>query len=70
MSAFMWSLMLISSVKAYEYGNIVVVATLFTLTGILNAFVEFVMNKNVKELVKKIIIFIFLVIGVLLVRVF
>lgn len=70
LSSFLWTIMLISSVKAYEYGNIVVVATLFTLTAILNAFVEFIINKNTNELLKKIIIFIFLVIGVLLVRVF
>ena len=69
-SSFMWTLMLISSVKAYEYGNVVVVAPLFTLTSILNALVEFIINKDTKELIKKIIIFIFLVIGVLLVKVF
>lgn len=69
-SSFMWTLMLISSVKAYEYGNVVVVASLFTLTSILNALVEFIINKETKELLKKIIIFIFLVIGVLLVKVF
>ena len=69
-SSFMWTVMLISSVKAYEYGNVVVVAPLFTLTAILNALVEFIINKDTKELFKKIIIFIFLVIGVMLVKVF
>lgn len=69
-SSFLWTLMLISSVKAYEFGNIIVVATLFTLTSILNAFIEFFINKNNKELLKKTFIFIFLLIGVLLVRAF
>jgi len=67
-SASMWSLMLISSVKAYELGNIVIVASLFSLTSILNAIVEFIFNKNRGELLKKVIVAILIIIGVILVR--
>ena len=35
-SAFTWCLMLISSVRAYQIGNVVIVASLFALTSILN----------------------------------
>lgn len=68
-SACMWSLMLISSVKAYELGNIVLVASLFSLTSILNAFIEFIFNKNRGELLKKVIVSILIIIGVILVRI-
>lgn len=68
-SSAMWSLMLISSVKAYELGNIVLVASLFSLTSILNAFIEFIFNKNRGELLKKVIVSILIIIGVILVRI-
>lgn len=68
-SAAMWSIMLISSIKAYEFGNIVVVASLLALTSILNSIVEFVFNKNKKELLKKVILSILIITGVILINI-
>ena len=68
-SAAMWSIMLISSIKAYEFGNIVVVASLLALTSILNSIVEFVFNKNKKELLKKIILSVLIITGVILINI-
>lgn len=68
-SASMWSTMLVSSVKAYELGNIVIVASLFSMTSLLNAIVEYIFNKNRKELLKKIVVAILIIIGVILVRI-
>ena len=45
-AAVTWSLMLISSVKAYQLGNVSVVAPLLALTSIANAVVEFIFNNN------------------------
>jgi hypothetical protein len=60
--------MLISSVKAYELGNVVIVASFLALTSILNSIVELVFNRDRKTFLKKLIIGILIVIGVILVK--
>lgn len=67
-SALMWCLMLISSVKAYELGNVVIVASFLALTSILNSVVELIFDKDKKSFVKKFIIGILIIIGVILVK--
>lgn len=67
-SSIMWCLMLISSVKAYELGNVVVVASFLALTSILNSMVELVFYRDRKVFFKKVIISILIVIGVILVK--
>lgn len=67
-SAFTWTLMLISSVKAYELGSIIIVAPLFALTSIINAIIEFFFTNDKNKLVQKLISAILLIIGVILVR--
>lgn len=47
--------MLISSIKVYEYGILVVVAALLALTLFFNSIVEFIKNKNVKDFIKKLL---------------
>lgn len=66
--ALMWSLMLISSVKAYEHGNVVIVASFLALTSILNSIIELVFNKNKKLFLKKLLVSILIIIGVILVK--
>ena len=68
MAAFTWSLMLISSVKAYQLGNVSVVAPLLALTSIINALYEFFVNKNRNKFIQKIIAAILLIIGIILVK--
>ena len=67
-SALMWCIMLISSVKAYEYGNVVVVASFLTLTAIINSAIELVFDHNKKNFLKKFILAVLIVIGVILVK--
>lgn len=64
-----WSLMLISSVKAYQLGNVSVVAPLLALTSIINAVVEFIFNKDKSKLTQKLIAAILLLIGIILVKI-
>lgn len=64
----MWCLILISSVKAYKLGNILIVASFLALTSILNSIVELVFNRDRKTFLKKLIIGILIVIGVILVK--
>lgn len=64
-----WCIMLISSVKAYEYGDISVVAPLLTLTTILNAIYEYIVDKDRKDLMYKLFISILIIIGVILIKI-
>lgn len=68
LSAFSWCVMLISSVRAYQLGSVSVVAPLLTLTAIINTIYEFVFNKDKSEFIKKLIIGIIIIIGVLLIK--
>ena len=68
LSAFTWCLMLISSVKAYQLGNVTIVAPLFALTSIINVAIEFFISKNKDKLLQKIISAILLILGVVLIK--
>lgn len=61
--------MLISSVKAYEYGSISFVAPLLTLTSILNSFYEYFLDKNKKDLICKLIISVIIMAGGILIKI-
>ena len=67
-AAFCWCLMLISSVRAYQLNSISVVAPLLTLTAIFNAGYEFLINKNKSKLFQKIVAFLFILLGVILIK--
>ena len=60
--------MLISSVKAYQLGDVALVAPLFALTSIINAVLEFFMNHNRNRFVQKLIAALLIIIGVVLVK--
>ena len=68
LSAFCWCLMLISSVKAYQLGDVALVAPVFALTSIINAVLEFFMNHNRNRFVQKLIAALLIIIGVVLVK--
>lgn len=67
--SFAWCMMLISSVKAYEYGSITVVAPLLTLTALTNTIYEFIVDKDKKRFYYKLVISILILIGVILIKV-
>lgn len=68
-AAFCWCLMLVSSVKAYQLGDVALVAPLFALTSIINAVIEFIFNKNKNRLIQKLLAAILIVLGVILVKI-
>lgn len=68
LAAFCWSVMLISSVKAYELGAVSIVAPLLTLTSVLNTIYEFILNKDRKELILKLIVCLIIIFGVVLLK--
>lgn len=68
LAAFCWSVMLISSVKAYEFGAVIIVAPLLTLTSVLNTIYEFILNKDRKELILKLIVCLIIIFGVVLLK--
>ena len=67
-AAFSWFIMLISSVKAYEYGSVSVVAPLLTLSMITNTIYEYIFDKNKKDLLFKLFISFLIIIGVILIK--
>lgn len=69
LSSFTWCLMLISSVKAYEVGNVTLIAPLLTLTSILNTIYEFVICKNKNNIVNKVIASILILLGVIIIKI-
>ncbi len=67
-AAFSWALMLNASIRAYQLGSVTVVASLFALTAILNALVEFIFNHNKSKFRQKLIAATLIIIGVILVN--
>lgn len=67
-ACFAWALMLNSSIRSYQLGSIIIVASLFSLTPILNSLAELLINKDKNKLTQKIIISILLLIGAILVN--
>lgn len=63
-----WAIMMISKLKTYELGSVIVVAPLTSLTVILNIFVSYFLLKEKSNLIKKIIAGILIVIGILLIK--
>ncbi|MBR1386742.1 MAG: EamA family transporter [Bacilli bacterium] len=68
LASFCWALMLISSVRAYQLGNVTTVAPILTLTSILNTLYEYVILKNKNKFFQKLIASILIITGVLLIR--
>ena len=68
-SAFTWCIMLISSVRAYQIGNVSVVAPLLTLTAILNTIYEYFVSNNKTKIYQKIIAAILIILGVILIKI-
>lgn len=64
-----WCMMLISSVKAYEYGDVSVVAPLLTLTALTNTIYEYFIDKNKQHFIYKLVISILILIGVILIKI-
>ena len=67
-AAFCWSLMLIASVRAYQLGNVTIVAPILTLTSILNTIYEYLIVKNKSKFLQKVVASIMIITGVLLIR--
>ncbi|MBQ9072050.1 MAG: EamA family transporter [Bacilli bacterium] len=64
-----WTLMMISKLKSYELGKVMVVAPLCSLTVILNIIVSYFLLKEKDNLIKKIISGILIIIGIILIKI-
>ncbi|MBE6138995.1 MAG: hypothetical protein E7174_00620 [Firmicutes bacterium] len=64
-----WTLMMISKLKSYELGNVIVVAPLTSLTVILNIVVSYFLLKEKSNLIRKIIASILIIVGVILIKI-
>ena len=63
-----WSLMMITKLKSYELGSVSVVAPLTSLAVILNIFVSYFFLKEKKDILKKVIAGILIIIGIILIK--
>ena len=63
-----WVLMMISKLKSYQLGSVIVVAPLLSLNVILNIIVSYFLLNEKSELIKKIIAGILILIGVVLIK--
>lgn len=68
LAAFTWCLMLIASVRAYQLGNVTLIAPLLTLTSILNTMYEYFVCKNKSKFIQKLIASILIIIGVVIIK--
>ncbi len=64
-----WGFMLIFKLLAYNFGEVIIVAPLCSLTVILNIFASFLFLKEKDNLVKKIIASILIIIGIILIKI-
>ena len=63
-----WTLMMITKLKSYELGSVIVVAPISSLTVILNIIVSYFLLNEKSDLIKKIIAGILILIGVVLIK--
>ena len=63
-----WTLMMITKLKSYQLGKIMIVAPLSSLTVILNIIVSYFLLKEKSNLIKKIIAGILIIIGIILIK--
>ena len=68
LAAFTWCLMLISSVKAYQLGDVTIVAPLFALTSIMYAIVEYFFHRNKSRFLQKMVSALLLILAFVLVK--
>ena len=67
-ASFAWALMLNASIRAYQLGSVIVIASLFCLTPMLNSIAELIFYGNKERFIHKVLISILLIIGVVLVN--
>lgn len=64
-----WALMMITKLKSYELGNVIIVAPISSLTVILNIIISYFLLKEKDNLLKKIIAGILIIIGIILIKI-
>ena len=64
-----WVIMMISKLKSYQLGSVIVVATLSSLTVILIVVISYFFLKEKNNLIKKIIAGILIIIGIILIKI-
>lgn len=69
LASFCWCLMLISSVRSYQLGNVTLIAPLLTLTSILNTMYEYFVCRNKSKFIQKVIASILIIIGVIIIKI-
>ena len=69
LTAITWSYMILAQLRAYQLGNVSIVAPLCALTVILNVIVGYIFLKEKDNLVRKIISAFLIILGIILIKV-
>lgn len=64
-----WTIMMITKLKSYQLGSVVMVATLSSLVVILNVIISYLFLKEKDNLIKKIIAGVLIIIGIILIKI-
>ena len=64
-----WGIMLVAMLRAYQFGSVTTIAPLCAITTILNVFVAYFALKEKDSLLKKIIVALVVVLGVVLIKI-
>lgn len=64
-----WGIMIISMLRAYQYGSVTTIAPLCSVTTILNVFVAYFMLKEKDNMFKKILAAIIVILGIVLIKI-
>ena len=63
-----WGIMIITMLRAYQYGTVTTIAPLCSLTTILNVFVAYFALKEKDSIVKKLLAATIVILGILLIK--
>lgn len=64
-----WGIMIISMLRAYQYGSVTTIAPLCSITTILNVFVAYFMLKEKDQMPRKILAAIIVILGIVLIKI-
>lgn len=64
-----WGIMIITMLRAYQFGSVTTIAPIASITTILNVFVAYFLLKEKKSLMKKVIAALIVILGIVLIKI-
>ena len=64
-----WGVMIITMLRAYQFGSVTTIAPIASITTILNVFVAYFLLKEKNSLLKKVLAALIVIIGIILIKI-